>query len=87
MIVASGRSSAQIAGLAKKLQERLKGKGFSHIRLEGTDQCNWVILDAGDIVVHLFRPEVRDYYDIEKMWSHPQISDGVKPAIGPHAIA
>ena len=87
MIVASGRSSTQIAALAKKLQERLKGHGHSYVRVEGTDQCNWVIVDAGDIVVHLFRPEVRDYYDIENMWSQPHAMGGAKPATELHTVA
>ena len=87
MIVASGRSSTQIAALARKLQERLKDQGHSYVRLEGTDECNWVILDAGDIVVHLFRPEVREYYDIENMWSQPHMTDGTKPAGILHTVA
>ena len=68
MIVASGTSSRQVGALADKLQQRLKGLGVSEVRVEGKDQCNWVIVDAGDIVVHLFRPEVREFYNIEKMW-------------------
>lgn len=68
MIVASGTSTRQVGALAEKLRDRLKGKGLEDIRIEGLDQCNWVILDAGDVIVHLFRPEVRDFYNIEKMW-------------------
>lgn len=68
MIVASGTSSRQVAAMAEKLQVRLKGLGLSDVRIEGKDQCNWVIVDAGDIIVHLFRPEVREFYNIEKMW-------------------
>jgi len=76
MIVASGTSSRQVAAMAEKLQERLKGMGVRDIRIEGKDQCNWVILDAGDIIVHLFRPEVREFYNIEKMWqSAAPVSD------------
>ncbi len=76
MIVASGSSSRQVAALAEKLQARLKALGLSDIRIEGKDQCNWVIVDAGDIVVHLFRPEVREFYNIEKMWqAHAQLQD------------
>lgn len=71
MIVASGRSSTQIAALAKKLQEKLKLRGRHEVLLEGLEQSNWVIVDAGDVVVHLFRPEVRSYYNLEKMWDMP----------------
>jgi len=61
--------------MAEKLRDRLKALGVSDIRIEGKDLCNWVILDAGDVIVHLFRPEVREFYNIEKMWqsySHGQ---------------
>ena len=70
MIVASGTSSRQVGALADKLQKRLKALGVSDIRIEGKDLCNWVILDAGDVIVHLFRPEVREFYNIEKMWQN-----------------
>ncbi len=80
MIVASGTSSRQVGALADKLQQRLKAIGVSDIRVEGKDQCNWVILDAGDIIVHLFRPEVREFYNIEKMWqTHVQLQEVVAP--------
>lgn len=76
IVVASGQSSRQIAALAEKLRDRLKARGVEGIKVEGLDSCNWVVLDAGDIVVHLFRPEVRDFYNIEKMWkSFPQTTD------------
>ncbi len=78
MIVASGRSSRQVVALAQKLEDRLKSRGFKHIRTEGTDQGNWVIVDAGDVIVHLFRPEVREFYNIEKMWNLPAF--GKNPA-------
>lgn len=68
MIVASGRSTRQVAALAEKIRDRVKKIGYDDIKIEGLDQCNWVIVDTGDIVVHLFRPEVREFYDIEKMW-------------------
>lgn len=73
MVVASGRSSRQVGALAEKLEERLKALGVRDIRIEGKDQCNWVIVDAGDIIVHLFKPEVREFYNIEKMWRAPMI--------------
>lgn len=71
MIVASGRSTTQVTAMAKKLQERLKARGMAHTSLEGTEHGNWVILDAGDVIVHLFRPEVRSFYKIEDMWHAP----------------
>ncbi|MBI4031399.1 MAG: ribosome silencing factor [Proteobacteria bacterium] len=71
MIVASGRSTTQVTAMAKKLQERLKVRGMAHTSIEGTEHGNWVILDAGDVIVHLFRPEVRSFYKIEDMWQTP----------------
>ena len=72
MIVASGRSSRQVAALAEKLQQRLKAAGTRDVRVEGKATSDWVIVDAGDVIVHLFRPEVRDFYNIERMWSMHQ---------------
>ena len=68
MIVASGRSSRQISALAEKLRDRLKARIHNDIRIEGLSDANWVIVDIGDVIVHLFRPEVREFYNIEKMW-------------------
>lgn len=73
MIVASGRSSRQVGALAEKLRDRLKGCGLTDVRLEGMENCNWVVVDAGDIIVHLFKPEVREFYNIEKMWNTPHL--------------
>lgn len=69
MVVASGRSTRQVVALAEKLKIRLNLEGIHGIKIEGTQQGDWVIVDAGDIIIHLFRPEVRAYYGIEKMWS------------------
>ena len=71
IIVASGTSSRQITSMAEKLGERLSSRGYKELRTEGMGQGNWVVVDAGDIIVHLFRPEVREFYNIEKMWSVP----------------
>ena len=68
MIVASGRSARQVATMAEHIKERLKAVGIDNIALEGLPQADWVLVDAGDAVVHLFRPEVRNFYQIEKMW-------------------
>lgn len=68
MIVASGTSSRQVVALAEKLDERLRARGHRYFRTEGTAEGNWVVCDAGDIIIHLFRPEVRVFYNIEEMW-------------------
>jgi ribosome-associated protein len=68
MVIASGRSTRQVAAIATKLAERLKGAGFGSPRIEGLPAADWVLIDAGDVVVHLFRPEVRSFYNLERMW-------------------
>ncbi|PLS22858.1 ribosome silencing factor [Neptunicoccus cionae] len=68
MVVASGRSTRQVVSMAEKLADRLKqNKGIS-ARIEGKSAGDWVLIDAGDVIVHLFRPEVREFYQLEKMW-------------------
>jgi ribosome-associated protein len=69
IIVASGTSSTQTKRLAEKLKDRMNARGLKDIRIEGLSQGDWVVVDLGDIVVHLFRPEVREFYNIEKMWT------------------
>jgi len=69
MVVASGRSSRQVAAMAQKLGEKVKQAGFGPVRIEGLPQADWVLIDCGDVVVHLFRPEVRSFYNLERMWS------------------
>ncbi len=68
MIIASGRSTRQVAAMAQKLGERIKQEGFGNARIEGLPAADWVLIDAGDVVVHLFRPEVRSFYNLERMW-------------------
>ena len=68
MIIASGRSTRQVTAMAQKLAERIKQAGFGHARIEGLPAADWVLVDAGDVVVHLFRPEVRSFYNLERMW-------------------
>ena len=68
MVIASGRSTRQVTALAQKLAERIKQAGFGFARLEGLPAADWVLVDAGDVVVHLFRPEVRSFYNLERMW-------------------
>ncbi|WP_395688050.1 ribosome silencing factor [Aestuariivirga sp.] len=69
MVVASGRSNRHVGAIADQLVQKLKEKGFRDLRIEGMPQCDWVLVDAGDVVVHIFRPEVRSFYNLEKLWS------------------
>ena len=69
MIVASGRSTRQVGALADHVVERLRAKTDVKPRVEGLPHCDWVLIDAGDVIVHLFRPEIRDFYNLEKLWS------------------
>ena len=69
IVVATGRSSRHVAALAENLARRMKEWGFTGAHVEGLPQGNWVLIDAGDAIVHLFRAEVRAYYDLEGMWS------------------
>ncbi len=68
MVIASGRSQRHVGAMAQKLVERLKGAGHKGLSMEGTARSDWVLIDAGDVIVHLFRPEVRSFYALEKMW-------------------
>ena len=69
MVVASGRSQRHVGAVADHLLRKLKEEGLGRARVEGMPQCDWVLIDAGDVIVHIFRPEVRDFYNLEKMWS------------------
>lgn len=68
MVIASGRSSRQVAAMAQKLAEKVKQRFGRPVRLEGLPVADWVLIDAGDVIVHLFRPEVRSFYNLERMW-------------------
>ena len=68
MLIASGRSGRQVATMADKLLEVAKTHGIKSVSPEGRGQSDWVLIDAGDVIVHLFRPEVRVFYNLEKMW-------------------
>ena len=68
MVIASGRSTRQVAAIAQKLGERVKRAGFGPVRIEGLPAADWVLVDAGDVIVHVFRPEVRSFYNLERMW-------------------
>ena len=69
MIIASGRSNRHVGAIADHVLRKLKDEGHSGTRVEGLKTCDWVLIDAGDVVLHIFRPEVREFYDLEKMWS------------------
>ncbi len=68
LVIASGTSQRQIGAMAEHLKEKLKASGLGALFVEGLTQCDWVLIDAGDIVIHLFRPEVRSFYNLEKLW-------------------
>ncbi|MDP3739586.1 MAG: ribosome silencing factor [Hyphomonadaceae bacterium] len=69
MIVASGRSARHVAALADHVFRKLKEAGAAKVRVEGLPNADWVLIDAGDIIVHIFRPEVREFYNLERIWS------------------
>ena len=69
MVIASGRSTRQVASMSQKLQEKIKQQCGRIARVEGMANADWVLIDAGDVIVHLFRPEVRSFYNLERMWA------------------
>ena len=69
LVIASGRSARHVGAMTDHLLRALKDAGHGKARVEGVPQCDWVLIDAGDVIVHVFRPEVRAYYNIEKIWS------------------
>ncbi len=69
MIIASGRSTRQVASMAQKLAARIKEEMGRNVRIEGLATADWVLVDAQDVIIHLFRPEVRSFYNLEKMWA------------------
>ena len=75
MVIASGRSDRHVGAIAEQVQQKLKEADHGRARIEGRPQCDWVLIDAGDIIVHVFRPEVREFYNLEKMWSAERPSD------------
>ena len=69
LVVASGRSHRHVGAMADHLLRALKDEGYGKARVEGLPHCDWVLIDTGDVIIHLFRPEVRTFYNIEKIWS------------------
>jgi ribosome-associated protein len=75
MVIASGRSDRHVGAVAEQLRKKLKDAGCETVRVEGLEACDWVLIDSGDIIVHVFRPEVREFYNLEKMWSVDRPAD------------
>ncbi len=71
LVIASGTSQRHVSAMAEHLQRMLKKAGLKRVSVEGGTQCDWVLIDAGDVIVHLFRPEVREFYALEKIWVTP----------------
>lgn len=82
MVVASGRSHRQVGAMADHLISALKDIGLGRVAVEGLQQADWVLLDAGDVIVHLFRPEIRSFYNLEKMWGMETPEAGMVGALG-----
>ena len=82
MVIASGRSSRQVASMAQKLTERIKQELGRNVRIEGLPVADWVLIDADDVIVHLFRPEVRSFYNLERMWA---FEEAARPAAAAQA--
>jgi ribosome-associated protein len=76
MVIASGRSTRQVAAMAQKLAERIKRELKRSVRIEGLPTADWVLIDADDVIVHLFRPEVRSFYNLERMWAFEEGTPG-----------
>ena len=83
MVIASGRSTRQVAAIAEKLADRFKALTGRTVRIEGKDAGDWVLIDTDDVIVHVFRPEVREFYQLEKMWlpadALSRVREGVRP--------
>jgi ribosome-associated protein len=88
MVIASGRSTRQVASMANKLAEKIKAEFKRSVRIEGLQTADWVLIDANDVIVHLFRPEVRTFYNLERMWQFGDtVSSSLKPLPVPPAAS
>ena len=87
IVVATGRSARHVSAVAENLARRLKEWGYGTVHVEGLSQGDWVLIDAGDVVVHIFRAEVRTYYDLEGMWSVDEVSHRLRAAEHAGSIA
>jgi ribosome-associated protein len=84
MVIASGRSNRQVASMAAKIQQKIKAEFGRLSRVEGLPTADWVLIDAGDVIVHLFRPEVRSFYNLERMWAFgdaPEVPEAPLPEL------
>lgn len=79
MVIATGRSTRQVASMATKLAERIKAELGRNVRIQGLTAADWVLIDAGDVIVHVFRAEVREFYALERMWAVGQDATTVRP--------
>ena len=75
MVIATGRTDRHVGAIADQVRKKFKDAGLDDVRIGGQETCDWVVVDAGDIIVHVFRPEVRDFYNLEKMWSVDRPAD------------
>ncbi len=75
MVIVSGRSNRHVSAISDHLQRELKTKGYGPFKVEGEQSADWILIDTGDVIVHVFRPEVREFYGIEKMWSMVESSE------------
>jgi ribosome-associated protein len=83
MLIATGRSNTHVGAIADRVMKACKAAGVAAPRIEGLPHCDWVLVDAGDVIVHVFRPEVRAFYNLEKMWGGDRPSE---TANGPRAV-
>ena len=81
MVIASGRSARHVSASADKLVQSLKQAGLQDMKVEGQPACDWVLIDAGDVIIHLFRPEVREFYNLERIWS-----ETARAPVSPEAV-
>ncbi|WP_286165594.1 ribosome silencing factor [Rhizobium sp. EC-SD404] len=75
MVIASGRSSRHVSAICDELLRQIKEAGFGNARVEGLATGDWVLIDTGDVIVHVFRPEIREFYNLEKMWMTPELGE------------
>jgi ribosome-associated protein len=81
MVIASGRSTRQVASMATKLAQKIKQDHQRIVRIEGLPTADWVLIDADDVIIHLFRPEVRSFYNLERMWAFGDEDEVVRPPL------
>jgi ribosome-associated protein len=75
MVIASGRTDRHVGAIGEQIQRKLKELGYGRVRIQGLEASDWVLIDTGDVIVHIFRPEVREFYNLERMWSAERPAD------------